>query len=90
MPRTAVQLWCDYFLSLDSLLKTELLQKMWQILSNDEQTAVITDLRQFIAMSLRDDINGIVGDRQDVLADNDNKNKNNNDNGDGDNNDSDI
>ena len=51
---------------------------MWEILSNDEQTAVITDLRQFIAMSLRGDIDGVVGDFQNALLNNDNGNDNDN------------
>ena len=78
MPRASIKLWCNYYLSLESLLKTELLKKMWEILSNDEQTAVITDLRQFIAMSLRGDIDGVVGDFQNALLNNDNGNDNDN------------
>ena len=78
MPRASIKLWCNYYLSLESLLKTELLKKMWEILSNDEQTAVITDLRQFIAMSLRGDIDGVVGEFQNALLNNDNGNDNDN------------
>ena len=52
---------------------------MWEILSNDEQTAVITDLRQFIAMSLRGDIDGVVGDVENALLNNDDGNDDDND-----------
>ena len=79
MPRASIKLWCNYYLSLESLLKTELLKKMWEILSNDEQTAVITDLRQFIAMSLRGDIDGVVGDVENALLNNDDGNDDDND-----------
>lgn len=71
MPRSAVHLWCEYFLSLETSLKTELLQKMWNVLLSEEQTAVIMDLQQFIALSLQEDLNAVVADCRNVNPDDD-------------------
>ena len=52
LPRSAIGLWCEFFLSLSSEAKTSVMEMMWTSLSSDEQTAVITDLRQFISISI--------------------------------------
>jgi hypothetical protein len=41
--------WCSFFNSLASTEKTALLKYMWECLTSAEQTAVIMDLRQFMA-----------------------------------------
>ena len=52
LPRSAIVVWCDFFLNLSSEAKTKVMEMMWGCLSNEERTAVITDLRQFISMSI--------------------------------------
>jgi hypothetical protein len=52
LPRSAIGLWCEFFLNLSSEAKTSVMEMMWTSLSSDEQTAVITDLRQFISISI--------------------------------------
>ena len=52
LPRSAIVVWCDFFLNLSSEAKTKVMEMMWGCLSSDERTAVITDLRQFISMSI--------------------------------------
>lgn len=52
LPRSAIVVWCDFFLNLSSEAKTKVMEMMWGCLSSEERTAVITDLRQFISMSI--------------------------------------
>ena len=44
---------------------------MWNVLLSEEQTAVITDLQQFIALSLQEDLNAVVADCRNVNPDDD-------------------
>jgi hypothetical protein len=46
-----IQLWVDFFNALDSSGKTGLLEKVWNLLTSQEQTAVVLDLKQFVAQS---------------------------------------
>ena len=52
LPRSAIAAWCEFFVNLSSEAKTKVMEMMWGCLSSDERTAVITDLRQFISLSI--------------------------------------
>ena len=67
MPRSAISLWCDYYLTLSSEGKTGLMQKMWETLTSMEQTAVVTDLRQFIALAVEDELGAVVAECRSVV-----------------------
>jgi hypothetical protein len=54
LPRSAICIWCDFFLALSSDKKTEVLEQMWEHLTTSEQTAVISDLRVFISAAVKD------------------------------------
>ena len=60
LPRSAILLWCEYYLILSSELKTNLMKRMWETLTSTEQTAVVTDLRQFINLSVEDELRTVV------------------------------
>jgi hypothetical protein len=49
-PREGIELWCQYFESLDPQSKTVLLVRIWGVLTSTEQHAVIVDLRLFVSM----------------------------------------
>lgn len=53
LTRAAIAHWCDFFVGLDSELKTKALERMWLTLSSSEQGLVITDLRQFVFLAMK-------------------------------------
>ena len=48
--RDGIELWCQFFESLDPQSKTVLLVRIWGVLTSTEQHAVIVDLRLFVSM----------------------------------------
>lgn len=54
LPRTALEPWCAFFEQQDSEEKTRLFQEIWERLTDQEQTAVIADLRLFLGMQMQD------------------------------------
>ena len=48
--REGIELWCQFFESLDPQSKTVLLVRIWGVLTSTEQHAVIVDLRLFVSM----------------------------------------
>ena len=51
--RSAIELWCQFFESLDPESKTLLLVRIWSVLGDAEQHAVIVDLRLFVSMAMQ-------------------------------------
>ena len=66
LPRSAIGVWCEFFLSLSSEAKTSVMEMMWTSLSSEEQTAVITDLRQFISISINTEYESDEEQRNDI------------------------
>lgn len=48
--REGIELWCQFFESLDPQSKTVLLVRIWGVLTSTEQHAVIVDLRLFVSV----------------------------------------
>lgn len=53
LPRSAIAMWCDFFVTLSPEAKTEVMRRMWDVLSSEEKSAVIIDLRQFISLAVQ-------------------------------------
>ena len=66
LPRSAIGVWCEFFLSLSSEAKTSVMEMMWTSLSTEEQTAVINDLRQFISISMNTEYESDEEQRNDI------------------------
>lgn len=53
LPRSAIAMWCDFFVTLSPEAKTEVMRRMWDALSSEEKSAVIIDLRLFISLAVQ-------------------------------------
>lgn len=51
LPMNQIQSWCDYFQSLDSNSKTDILEQCWYALSAKEQNDVVLDLQLFMSQA---------------------------------------
>ena len=59
--RSAIELWCQFFESLDPESKTLVLVRIWSVLSDAEQHAVIVDLRLFVSMAMQEGMKPAAG-----------------------------
>lgn len=51
-PRESIEPWCNFYESMTSEKKSAFMARLWNALEDNEQTAVITDLRLFTTQAL--------------------------------------